>query len=216
MAAYGSFTPWVGAGFYADALAGYAYFYNQLQRQITIPGLQPRTANGATGANQFLGQAEAGYKLAVFAPAAGDASRRSRGFQAIDRDAERLHRVGRAVARPRRGGSRRRRRCARRLGADLAGAIGIGDTRTLDLDLRLGWQHDYADTSRPITAALSRRADDGASRCTAPRRSVTPRSIGFTAKTQVAQATQLYLRYDGEIGTGTDNHAVNLGVRVSW
>ena len=70
VAAYGSFTPMgPAAGFYADALAGYAYFYNQLQRQITIPGLQPRTANGATGANQFLGQAEAGYKLAVFAPA---------------------------------------------------------------------------------------------------------------------------------------------------
>ncbi len=40
--------------------------------------------------------------------------------------------------------------------------------------------------------------------------------IGFTAKTQVAAATQLYLRYDGDIGSGTDNHAVNLGVRVSW
>jgi hypothetical protein len=29
-------------------------------------------------------------------------------------------------------------------------------------------------------------------------------------------ATQLYLRYDGEIATGTDNHAINLGVRFSW
>ena len=50
-------------GFYADALAGYAYSNNQLQRQISIPGLQPRTANGSTGANQFLGQVEAGYRL---------------------------------------------------------------------------------------------------------------------------------------------------------
>ncbi len=31
-----------------------------------------------------------------------------------------------------------------------------------------------------------------------------------------ALATQLYLRYDGEIGSGTDNHAVNLGVRLTW
>ena len=65
--AYGSFTQ---AGFYTDALAGYAYSSNQLQRQIIIPGLQPRTANGSTGANQFLGQVEAGYKVPVFAPAA--------------------------------------------------------------------------------------------------------------------------------------------------
>src|SRR6185295_7858558 len=63
VSAYGSFTPMgPGAGFYADALAGYAYSNNQLQRQIQIPGLQ-RTANGSTGANQFLGQVETGYKV---------------------------------------------------------------------------------------------------------------------------------------------------------
>ena len=65
--AYGSFTM---DGFYADALAGYAYSNNQLQRQIFIPGLQPMTSNGSTGANQFLGQVETGYKIGVFAPAA--------------------------------------------------------------------------------------------------------------------------------------------------
>lgn len=36
------------------------------------------------------------------------------------------------------------------------------------------------------------------------------------ATTTVAEATQLYLRYDGEIGFGTDSHAVDLGVRFSW
>ena len=66
VAAYGSFTQ---GGFYADALAGYAYYSNQMQRQILIPGLQLRTANGSTGANQFLGQVEAGYKLGIYAPA---------------------------------------------------------------------------------------------------------------------------------------------------
>ena len=44
---YGSFTQQRS---YVDALAGYAYSNNQLQRQIIIPGLQPRTANGSTGA----------------------------------------------------------------------------------------------------------------------------------------------------------------------
>jgi hypothetical protein len=32
----------------------------------------------------------------------------------------------------------------------------------------------------------------------------------------LAAATQLYLRYDGEIGSGTDNHALNVGVRFTW
>ena len=40
-------------------------------------------------------------------------------------------------------------------GAELAGAIGLGDTRTLDLALRLGWLHEFADTGRPITAAFA-------------------------------------------------------------
>jgi fibronectin-binding autotransporter adhesin len=67
VAAYGSFTQ---SAFYVDALAGYAYSNNQMQRQISIPNLQPRTANGSTGVNQFLAQVEAGYAVPVYAPAA--------------------------------------------------------------------------------------------------------------------------------------------------
>ena len=37
-----------------------------------------------------------------------------------------------------------------------------------------------------------------------------------SARTATAEATQLYLRYDGQIGSGTDNHALNVGVRFSW
>jgi hypothetical protein len=32
----------------------------------------------------------------------------------------------------------------------------------------------------------------------------------------MATATQLYLRYDGDVGSGTDNHALNLSLRLSW
>ena len=67
VAAYGSYTQ---SGFYVDALAGYAYYNNQLRRQIMIPGLDQRIATGSTGANQFLGQIEGGYKVDVYAPAA--------------------------------------------------------------------------------------------------------------------------------------------------
>ena len=66
VAAYASFTQ---SAFYVDALAGYAYSNNQLQRQISIPNLQPRTANGSAGANQFLAQVEAGYQILVWAQA---------------------------------------------------------------------------------------------------------------------------------------------------
>jgi uncharacterized protein with beta-barrel porin domain len=40
--------------------------------------------------------------------------------------------------------------------------------------------------------------------------------LGLQASTNVADATSTYLRYDGEVGGGTDNHAVSLGLRVSW
>jgi hypothetical protein len=40
--------------------------------------------------------------------------------------------------------------------------------------------------------------------------------IGFSARTNIADSTQLYLRYDGEVGGGTDNHALNVGVRLTW
>ena len=65
VAVYGSYTQ---SGFYVDALAGYAYYNNQVHRQIMIPGLDQRTATGSTGANQFLGQIEGGYKFDVYAP----------------------------------------------------------------------------------------------------------------------------------------------------
>jgi fibronectin-binding autotransporter adhesin len=40
--------------------------------------------------------------------------------------------------------------------------------------------------------------------------------IGFSAGARVADGASLYLRYDGEIGAGTDNHTLNLGLRLSW
>ncbi len=54
---------------YADAVFGYAYSYNQMWRQIFIPGLQPRTAQGGAGANQWYGQVE-GAIASTSAPAA--------------------------------------------------------------------------------------------------------------------------------------------------
>ncbi len=43
--------------------SGYAYTWNQMWRNITVPGLQLRTALGQTGANQWYGQLETGYRF---------------------------------------------------------------------------------------------------------------------------------------------------------
>ena len=33
---------------------------------------------------------------------------------------------------------------------------------------------------------------------------------------RVAERTSIYMRYDGDVGGGTDNHAINVGVRFTW
>ena len=86
---------------------------------------------------------------------------------------------------------------------------------SLGLALRLGWQHEYADTGRPITAAFS-----GAPSASFTVYGATPTRdaaiVGFSANTTIAEATQLYARYDGTLASGTDNHAFTAGLRLSW
>jgi outer membrane autotransporter protein len=100
-------------------------------------------------------------------------------------------------------------------GLDLAGAVPMGSDRTVDLGLRLGWQHEFASTARPITAALSGAPVAG---FTVDGATPQPDSavVSLRGSTNIAAGMQLYLRYDGDIGSGTDNHAFNLGLRVSW
>ena len=92
--------------------AGYAYSYNQMWRQITIPGLQQRTAQGRTGANQFYGQIERRLSLRH--------RHRGRGLHhavrppaGLHRHAERFYRDRRAVAQSHRRPADAPTRCAR-------------------------------------------------------------------------------------------------------
>jgi autotransporter-associated beta strand protein len=210
VAAYGSFTQ---SGFYVDALAGYAYFNNQLQRQILIPGLQQRTATGSTGANQFLGQIEGGYKLGIYAPAAATITPFGR-FQISSVTQNAFSESGAQslslnVAQQTTNSQRTT------IGADLGSSIGLGNERKLDLAVRLGWMHEFADVARPITAAFAGAPGNSFTVFGAtPLRNAAV--VGLQATTTIAAATQIYLRYDGEIATGTDNHALNIGVRMSW
>ena len=105
---------------YADALIGYAYSWNQMWRNIPIPGLQLRTAQGRTGANQWYGQIETGYRFDL-----GNQRQRLRHavreIAGLHRHPERLHGDRRAVAEPQCGAAAHQlaalgdRRAARRL-----------------------------------------------------------------------------------------------------
>jgi len=40
--------------------------------------------------------------------------------------------------------------------------------------------------------------------------------LGLAARTHVADATELYARYDGEVGGGSHNHAFTAGLEMTW
>jgi hypothetical protein len=41
-------------------------------------------------------------------------------------------------------------------------------------------------------------------------------TVGLAASTRIAEATDLYVRYDGEVGGGTNNNAFTAGLRMTW
>ena len=205
VAAYASFTQ---SNLYLDALAGYAYSNNQVQRQISVPGLQPRQVNGSTGANQFLGQVETGYRFGVYAPAQATVTPFAR-FQAASINQAAFNEWG-ANSLSLNVAQQTTTSLRTTLGAELAGAFGPAT-----LGLRLGWLHEYADTARPMTAAFA-----GAPSAAFTVYGATPQRdsavIGFQAGARVADNASIFLRYDGEIGSGSDNHTLNVGLHLSW
>ena len=101
------------------------------------------------------------------------------------------------------------------LGAELSGGIDMGWREKLALQFRLGWAHEYADTSRPMTASFAGAPGIGYTVYGAsPVRNTA--TVGLAANTAIAEATSIYLRYDGEFGTGTDNHVLSVGLRANW
>ncbi|MGQ0583242.1 MAG: autotransporter outer membrane beta-barrel domain-containing protein [Reyranella sp.] len=209
-ALYASFTP---SSFYIDALAGYGYNDNQMLRQIMILGLPTRTAQGRTGANQFTAQAETGYKVDIFPRADASITPFARlqaatvtqnGFTESGANSLNL-----SVAQQTTNSVRSI------LGAELAGFIDAGWRDRLGVQLRLGWAHEYADTSRPMTATFAGAPTLGFTVYgAAPQRDAA--ILGLAANTAIAESWGLYLRYDGEVGTGIDNHVFSAGLRMSW
>ena len=212
VALYASFTQ---GGFYADALAGYAYGDNRLQRVMQIPGLATRYANGGVGANQFLGQIEAGYKIGFGLSETAQASITPLArFQTVAASQQGFSEWG-AQSLNLQVQQQNTTSVRTVLGADLAASLPLGSERSLGVTLRLGWAHDYADTSRPMTAAFA-----GASAVPFTVYGAQPMRdsavIGLGLSTQIASSTQLYLRYDGELNGRDDNHTFSAGLRMTW
>jgi outer membrane autotransporter protein len=207
---YGSFFE---GPFYLDGMASYAYSTNQMWRNIAIPNLQQRTAQGLTGANQFFGQLEGGYRITLggtamafvtpFARLQGYTGTQNAftetGAQSLNLSVDAQTTTSlRSV-----------------IGAQLGGSMDLGWRDRLYAQLRLGWSHEYADVSRPVTAALA-----GAPRFLFTTYGATPTRdgavVGLSATTEIAQASSIYLRYEGNIAGQDTTHALTAGLRMTW
>ncbi|WP_395711841.1 autotransporter domain-containing protein [Reyranella sp.] len=207
---YGSFFE---GPFYLDGMASYAYSTNQMWRNIAIPNLQQRTAQGLSGANQFFGQLEGGYRIMLGGTAMAFATPFARlqgytgtqnaftetGAQSLNLSVEaQTTNSLRSV-----------------IGALLGGSMDLGWRDRVYAQLRLGWSHEYADVSRPVTAALA-----GAPRFLFTTWGATPTRdgavVGLSATTEVAQASSIYLRYEGNIAGQDSTHALTAGLRMTW
>jgi outer membrane autotransporter protein len=198
---------------YADAIAGYAYSANQMWRSIVIPGLAPRTAYGFTGANQFYGQIETGYRFDIGGVANAFITPFVR-LQAYTGTQNAFTETGAdslnlSVAQQTTNSLRTV------LGAQLGGSMDLGWRDRLAMKVRLGWSHEYADTARPVTASFA-----GAPVAPFTTYGVAPQRdgvvLGLAATTAVAEGMNVYARYEGEV-SGQDNaHAFTVGVRMTW
>ena len=198
---------------YADAIVGYAYGYNQMWRNIPIPGLQQRTAQGRTGANQFYGQVETGYRVDLGGIAAAFVTPFAR-LQAYTGTQNAFTETGAqslnlTVAQQTTNSLRSV------LGAQLGGVMDLGWREKLAVQFRLGWSHEYADTGRPVSATLA-----GAPGMAFTTYGVAPQRdgalVGISANTAIADATSIYLRYEGDISGQDSAHAITAGVRMTW
>lgn len=207
---YGSF---LQGPLYVDALAGYALTNSQTTRSISIPGLATRTAVGQTGVNQWFGQLEGGWRFDIGTAAAAYVTpfARLQGYTGTqgafsESGAESLSlNVAAQTTYSLRSV----------LGAQLGGAIDLGWRDKLALQLRLGWSHEYADTSRPVTATLA-----GAPATPFTTFGISPTRdgalLGLSASTAIAESTSAYLRYEGLVAGADSSHALTAGVRLTW
>jgi fibronectin-binding autotransporter adhesin len=209
-ALYASFNQ---GGLYVDALAGYAYSDNRLQRVMQIPGLATRYANGGTGANQFLGQVEAGYKIGLYEAAQATITPFAR-FQSV---AVSQNAFGESGAQSLNLSVAQQNTTSLRtvIGADFGASVPVGLERPLAITLRLGWAHEYADTARPMTAAFA-GAPTAAFTVYGAQPLRDAAVVGFGLNAQIGASTSIYARYDGEITGRDDSHAISAGLRMTW
>jgi outer membrane autotransporter protein len=85
----------------------------------------------------------------------------------------------------------------------------------VDLRAQLGWSHEFADTSRPVTASFVGAPAIAYALQGAPS-PVDGAIVGLMAIAKASDAASLYVRYDGNLDGGTTSHIFSAGLRIVW
>ena len=158
-----------------------------MTRPIVISGLPFRSAQGYTTANTFFGQLEAGYKMMV-APSFGGFVTPFARLQALTSTQNGFSETG-ADSLNLTVAAQTTNSLRTVLGAQLGAAIDAPWREKLNLMLRLGWSHEFADTARPVTPPFAGAPAIGFTTfgAQAPRDGVV---LGLGANTHVAERTR--------------------------
>ena len=198
---------------YLDGVVGYARTDNRLSRSIIIPGLAARTATGQTGANQVYGQLEGGYRFDIGTAADAFITPFAR-LQAYTGTQNAFTENG-AQSLSLNVAAQATNSLRTVFGAQIGGAMDLGWREKLAIQLRLGWGHEYADTNRPVAASFV-----GAPSAPFTTYGISPQRdsavVGFAANTAIANATSVYLRFEGNIAGQDSSHALTAGLRMIW
>nr|WP_281063207.1 autotransporter domain-containing protein [Ancylobacter gelatini] len=208
--AYGSFTQ---GPLYVDALAGYANAGNSLERFVGSAGLPFGMAEGDTDAGQFLGQIETGYTFGL-ATAFTSAITPFARLQVVAIDQDGFTETG---VRPYNltVASQSTTSVRSTIGADFTASVDLGNGIPLDLGLRLGWVHEFADTTSAMTASFA-SAPGADFTVYGAMRQPDSALVGVSAAVTLSDSSSLFVSYDGEIGSGNDNHQIWGGLKLTW
>lgn len=208
-ALYASYAP---GRFYVDAALGYARSDAKLTRDIVFPGVT-RAATGKPSSDAFLSNVELGYHFdlgerTIWTPIAG--------LQAIVIDQEGLKESG-AGAINLHIESEVTTSIRSLLGGELKHRFLLNQETPLDFVIRAGWMHDFADTSRTITASFDGLAGaaftiDGAK----PARDSAVVGAGLSVPVNAGHSMDVFARYDGIISNASDTHAGTIGFRLTF
>ncbi len=205
-ALYGDYE--IGRAYVAGTI-GYTHADGTMTRDVSLPGL-PGQAKGSIAGNQAVGRAETGYDFVlpmgmVATPylAMQFGTYTQNGMTETTGGPVALS-VGPASATS----------VVSELGGRLTASLHLAGL-TIATEADLGWAHDYASTSRTITAAFV-GAPGTPFTVSGAEPARDQAIVGLGAATAITRRASVFLRYDGALGGSDNSHAVSGGLRIRF